>query len=160
VTHALFARRLAGTAVVDAEGRPRVVYHGTTAAFDRYRVGDEGIFFAESPETASTYAEGEGGNIRPAWLAIRRPLVMTWREWLMGVTDAGLNHYLEGTDGLARRGYDGVILTDPDPDDPAASSVTFIAVRAEQILGVFEHPAPAPVPERRAHAPAAEEPTP
>ncbi len=128
-----FKRWFGDSKVVDADGKPLVVYHGTTGDFTRFRRGDEGIFFAESPSAANSYAEGDGANVMPAYLSIKNPLRMTWREWLRGNTDSGINHHLEGNEGLLERGYDGVVLTEPDTNDPAASSVTYIAFRPEQI---------------------------
>ncbi|PWJ13806.1 hypothetical protein [Jannaschia seohaensis] len=65
-----FRQWFGDSAVTDADGNPRVVYHGTTAgdfeAFDPARSGSatgaadarEGFFFSASPEVASTYAAG------------------------------------------------------------------------------------------------------
>ncbi|KAF1702900.1 hypothetical protein CSC66_08995 [Pseudoxanthomonas kaohsiungensis] len=33
-------------------------------------------------------------------------------------------------------GYDGAVLTDPDLDDPAANSITYVAFRPEQVKAV------------------------
>ena len=75
--------------VVDAEGRPLVVYHGTGTDFDRFDLGlvgrtfgtaaDElGFFFSSNPETASKYAinagHGGGGNVMPVYVRIADPL--------------------------------------------------------------------------------------
>ena len=131
--------------VVDANGDPLVVYHGTkSGAFHTFREGDEGIFFAESESTARFYAGGGGiasasGRIVPAYLSLSNPLRMTWREWLGGVTDGGIQHGLIGTEGLVEHGYDGVILSEPDADDPAANSTTYIVFRPEQIKSAVDN---------------------
>lgn len=128
--------------VVNSDGSPRVVYHGTNASFERFRTGDEGIFFTECPLMASEYAvdQGVGGaNVVPTYLAIKNPLRMTWREWLRGVTDSGFQHCLEGNVGLEKLGYDGVILTEPDKYDPYMSAVTYVAFRPEQIKSAISN---------------------
>ena len=63
--------------VVDAEGRPLCVYHGTSADFDQFN--DSGlIFFSTSPEFASGYAlsfQGgmAGSRVLPCYLSIQKP---------------------------------------------------------------------------------------
>lgn len=80
-----------GSKVVDAEGAPLVVYHGTAsdfAVFDPLRAGSNfgqdsaGIFFAERPNVAAFSAaatagfkSGGGDNIMPVYLAIKNPIV-------------------------------------------------------------------------------------
>lgn len=75
------------------ESRPRVVYHGTPrdfAVFDKAKLGQSGhhptsglgFFFAQSPKTPNEFAQGEGGNVMPAYLRIQKPHFMT-------VTEAG-----------------------------------------------------------------------
>jgi hypothetical protein len=68
--------------VVDGEGRPLVVYHGTTQDFGAaaaFRASERGtfgagIYFASSPEMASEWAIGhDGGRIMPVQLSITRP---------------------------------------------------------------------------------------
>ena len=85
-----FWRWFGDSAVVDAEGRPLVVYHGTLAdfnTFDRgaesnFRYGDSpdsgGIFFARTPEAVEYYLEGrrgfeKGANVIPSYVSIRNP---------------------------------------------------------------------------------------
>lgn len=77
---------------MDADGKPLVVYHGTTADFDEFAAtpsamfqDDEGrFFFTDNPGSASDYAEHplsermgggavSGSNVRPVFLAIRNP---------------------------------------------------------------------------------------
>lgn len=69
--------------VVDANGEPLVVYHGTRAdigAFDNAkgkRKTDAPLFasFASSsPKNASSYAKGKGGNVMPVFMRSLNPL--------------------------------------------------------------------------------------
>jgi hypothetical protein len=72
--------------VVDAEGKPLVVYHGTGAdfaAFDPARLGAAtgarttrlGFYFTDRPRVANTFAlaSGEGANVLPVYLSIENP---------------------------------------------------------------------------------------
>ena len=61
-----FKKWFGKSAVVDAEGKPLVVYHGTARdfnAFDRTKIGStfeidgEGFFFTSSNDLASDYAD-------------------------------------------------------------------------------------------------------
>lgn len=60
--------------MVDAIGRPRVVYHGTNQHFDTFSIerrgaatgvesAAEGFFFTDSPEVASDYAQYAGRRV-------------------------------------------------------------------------------------------------
>lgn len=89
-----FKRWFGDSKVVDANGKPLVVYHGTRADFDVFdaqRVGDtfgkdrEGFFFTGSTRDASWYAapqfrfgsdDTSGANIMPVYLSIRNPLTL------------------------------------------------------------------------------------
>jgi hypothetical protein len=69
--------------VVDAEGKPKRVYHGTSAdfkEFDPKNLGhgnDEngiGFYFTDNPGWTEMYAGGEGGNVIPVYLKIQKPI--------------------------------------------------------------------------------------
>ena len=75
--------------VVDAAGKPLVVYHGTDQDFDSFGtkeslalfknlgIPDGTFFFTGSPETAATYAQSDdgttGGNIMPVYISMQNP---------------------------------------------------------------------------------------
>lgn len=88
-----FRRWFGDSKVVDAEGKPRLVYHGTSADFTVFKPG--AAWFSESPQHASRYAvetaekagkmtgrsaldvAGMAGmemQVMPVYLAIRNPL--------------------------------------------------------------------------------------
>lgn len=127
----------ADSKVVDAVGKPLLVYHGTAAEFDEFSPSEGGIFFAVSRKVAEFYALEQAGNatghVVSAYLSISNPLVMTWREYLDGVTREGVNHYLLGNDGLTELGYDGLKLVEPESDDLAIASETYVAFRPDQV---------------------------
>lgn len=103
-----FWRWFGDSKVVDAEGRPLVVYHGTGADFDTfdpsqangrmYSGGTENTaFFSDNPDVGSSYAGRrtdmtglsatfrDGGNVMPAYLKVVKPLKASakgesWRD--------------------------------------------------------------------------------
>lgn len=89
--------------IVDAEGNPRRVYHGTQADFTDFaptgvkvkrQTTDPnrllGTHFSEQPSVASGFAEGrytgktEGGRVIPAYLDIKNPAVFSLESDLNG----------------------------------------------------------------------------
>ena len=87
---AAFRRWFGASEVVDEQGQPLVVYHGTTAGgFDafrpNYRKGEQlgfGIHFAQDRGFAAKYAEdptvarkGKTPKVYAVYLSIQRPLV-------------------------------------------------------------------------------------
>jgi len=114
--------------VVDENGDPLVVYHGTQSDLnvfdDVYRgvsSGDsgwfgEGFYFTDSPELASQYAYAagdgtEGSNIIPAYVALKNPAVADSASDLQ--KQLGLDKYAKGSEikeaALAQK-FDGVII--------------------------------------------------
>lgn len=100
-----FSKWFGESKVVDSQGLPRVVYHGTDGDFAKFDAGmsgknyrstggQRGLFFTSSPGTASVYAErpamarldpsnpddadfGDGtANIMPVYLSLQNPLVV------------------------------------------------------------------------------------
>lgn len=119
------------------QGSPLRVLHGSPADFEKFRDNSEGIFFARGVRTAAFYAETdkhEMGTIHEAYIKMRQPLVMTWREWVGGMMDNGFTDFINGNEALMDLGYDGVILTEPDLDDPAMSSESYMVFSSDQIL--------------------------
>jgi len=113
--------------VVDDQGKPLVVYHGTRADIKVFNMGDEGgTFFTTSPENASEYAGGwgeigqtEGGNVMPVYLSIKNPYVVTVKQWNMA-------EGLDPEDAKAE-GYDGYVIEEQEGGD------TWIAFEPSQI---------------------------
>lgn len=124
-----FQRWFGDSKVVDEEGRPLVVYHGTLSEFSKFdpaRIeSEDGFFFTDSPVNAAEYAgyhgglQSEGGNIMPVYLRITNPYIYTAKEWANG----------EGLDPVDARsaGYDGAIIKGQDGAD------TFLAFDPSQI---------------------------
>ena len=90
-----FKRWFGDSKVVDKDGKPLVVYHGTDKDFSEFSLkhggestgsssGREGFFFAEHPKTAETYPARQyfgqlipktGANTMPVYLSMQKPEV-------------------------------------------------------------------------------------
>jgi len=117
-----FKRWFAGSKVVDEDGEPLVVYHGTAAdfsSFDVSRIGEStdagtlgaGFYFTTSYEAAQSYANADaertGGtpNVIQAYLRIKNPYFAPRRIWqLSSMPKEAKKH----SSSLKKQGYDGV----------------------------------------------------
>lgn len=147
-----FGDWFADSKVVDDDGKPRVVYHGTGADFDIFdssMIGQNfdqstlGFYFTNAPKpdllggfgygsTASEYAVNAPGspNVMPVYLSLQNPLVLDdAEEWGGGVSAID-----KQASDIARwakdHGYDGVIAKDGTGEN---SEVIYVAFRPEQI---------------------------
>ena len=109
--------------VLDREGRPTVLYHGTSDSFDTFEIGHKnqkdlgwlgnGIYLTNAPQLARFYAEQKTGeaspNIMPLYAAIKNPYIATIadKSKLKIAPKAEIKAF---TDGLKSKGYDGVLL--------------------------------------------------
>ncbi|MBY0465136.1 MAG: hypothetical protein K2W33_09345, partial [Burkholderiales bacterium] len=121
--------------VVDADGRPLVVYHGTATdfeSFDNAKTGandgglwGRGHYFAANPEVASSYAmrQGDEARVVPAYVAIKNPLILKTGADLVTRLPDGTNTKdlvgpnLDGKkikDIAVSGGHDGVIQIRPN----------------------------------------------
>lgn len=72
-----FRKWFGDSKVVDAEGRPLVVYHGTRKDFTEFKPNDRngGIFLTANPDVASIYAGPEdGARLMPSYVRAVNPL--------------------------------------------------------------------------------------
>lgn len=117
-----FRKWFGDSKVVDNEGTPLVVYHGTTAdvtAFSDEFFGEghgasdwgDGFYFTNNPKAANTYAEGQGGNVMPVYLSIKNPadrkVMMSAKVQAALEDDMGFTDVAEVLAGL---GYDGIVI--------------------------------------------------
>lgn len=121
--------------VVDADGKPLVVYHGTVADFDSFDnsktgANDRGLwgrghYFAASPESANSYAmrQGDGARMMPVYVSIKNPLILKTGGDLITRLPDGTNAkdlIGENLDGAKIKqiaeagGHDGVIQLKPN----------------------------------------------
>jgi hypothetical protein len=151
VTNSLAFRRWFGKSkVVDEDGAPLVVYHGTAADFDQFspeRIGSNfsisrgGFFFVSSEEAAWNYAEDaadeqEEIELEPrvfsVYLALENPLI------LKASHDRWPDMYFDdNADAILRRAHrgnhDGVIVHGIDPYSDNEPRSIYIAFEPTQI---------------------------
>lgn len=101
--------------VVDAEGKPLVVYHGTDSIFEEFDAtkgrkwaGKVGFWFTDSQDMASTF----GDNQMPVFLSIKNPVVVSvtqfnvWRE----KHHADENFWKQKRSEWESEGHDGFVV--------------------------------------------------
>lgn len=134
-----FKRWFGDSKVVDAEGKPLVVYHGTASDISEFKAGPAyreghgkqmpGIYFSPMPATAAAYARTaanakdastdiNGANVIPAYVAITNPAEFTDPAEFGRANRAKLE--AAGHDGAVRRNAAGEV-------------VEIVAFRPEQI---------------------------
>lgn len=160
------------TQVIDKEGKPLVVYHGTNASFDNFakEKRELGFHFGVREEQARDRI-GEGGfsRIIRATLDIRNPLDIGsdlghWTDMEMLREYLGPDNYEIFTDAemdemetaddvrraLQEKGYDGIKYINAFEGGKGADNVAWIAFEPEQIkILAPEKKAPAPIPAKR-----------
>ena len=123
-----FKKWFGDSKIVNSDGKPLVVYHGTKASFNEFdslKVGTasdqgwygSGFYFTPDPEVASdVYAKRvgdgtDGANVMPVYLSIKNPY--DWRsENSIGLFQNNAGASLEKRAELEERGFDGVVVYD------------------------------------------------
>lgn len=145
-----FQKWFGGSKVVDKDGKPLKVYHGTSkdTDYNTFNINERGHFFTKSPHYASSYAESNlsmkpvwdestqsyktentASRVIPAYLNIKNPKVIFNQD-----LDAS-NHYKAESIAAKKAkadGYDGIIYRDKD----GIASDQYIAFYPEQIKSV------------------------
>lgn len=135
-----FKKWFGDSKVVDADGEPLVVYHGTTrdfTAFDQSTLGEKtgaadaraGFFFAGNPRAADqfTWEGGEkSGHIMPVYLSMQNPFVSS--HALNGATGTAAGRIINEAKA---NGHDGVIFENSDM--LGNTGPTYVVFRPEQI---------------------------
>jgi hypothetical protein len=146
--------------VVDKDGKPLVVYHGTPDGnFESFAPRNGGVFFTDNPDLAGSYigrrgvwmSRGEAPTVVPAYLALQNPLVIDaigkrsdnlpvpWQEWkpkVFGNLPAGAVSVQGALQYATARGHDGLIVRNvvdtADVTDTTKSTV-YVVLAPEQI---------------------------
>ena len=143
---AAFLRWFGDSKVVDKDGQPLVVYHGTTRDFSEFKSGEGieatndnaqkalGFFFTnktsyvngyiEHPETRGDFADG--ARILPVYLALRNPKILPISKIGEIEEDWSLDRAIKYRRGLEQKGYDGIIFASKTYSE-------YVAFRSNQI---------------------------
>jgi len=120
-----FKKWFGNSKVVDADGKPLVVYHGTNADFSVFKTTRSGefgpaIYLTDNPREAGEYGEAVKGisfappsaNIMPVYARIENPYTKGvdafWKEFGRSDSDAA------GVERAKAAGYDGIIAKRAD----------------------------------------------
>ena len=149
-----FKRWFGKSKVVNADGSPKVMYHGTNSgAFEVFDPGQSnkrarlntlgtGNYFAADMESARRYGE----RVIEAYVSIQNP-------YIVKPQDGGLQAQIENEFGvklesrrdiqeeLRKRGYDGVILYEPGVEKEIRTAVAFASTQiksATDNVGTFD----------------------
>ena len=129
--------------VVDRDGKPLILYHGTTKDFDAFdptiskslQNYGEGVYFATNPKDVLG-GRKTGARIIPAYTALKNPLIITFDDYranYKGLTPK------EVTARLKSEGYDGVGIK-PTKERDVNEYVVFDAGNIKSIFnrGAFD----------------------
>ena len=123
--------------VVDENGEPMVVYHGSDADFDvfdktkgRANMDIQGMFF--SPWAYES--EGYGKNVRAFFLNIKNPATGSKSYEVFSKYESGNYAGIKARDELEHSGYDGVASGDMEDED-----LEFIAFEPNQIKSATDN---------------------
>ncbi|MBN9123247.1 MAG: hypothetical protein J0I60_00745, partial [Nitrosospira sp.] len=114
-----FKKWFGDSKVVDKDGKPLVVYHGTNADFPEFQKGENrmsmraeaGYWFSTSPDEASTY----GSAVMPVYLNLQNPKRITQRQLDFIAHERPIKETIKQ---WRRQGHDGLII-EPIPEDRA-----------------------------------------
>lgn len=139
-----FKKWFGDSKVVDKDGNPLVVYHGTTNTFEKFfqKEGTKspsrliGFFFSPSAEMASQHvakrSSGEpGSQVYPVYLSVKNPYVESVMDHMdMNVWTA--SKIKKWKQSLIDKGYDGVYIK-PSKSMPGYEDGVWIAFESNQI---------------------------
>jgi len=153
-----FEKWFGNSKVVDKDGKPLVVYHGTNEnfkIFDEMMLGRSahpsahyGFYFATDIKLANEFADKEGGNIIPVYLKITNPIELEaedfaedldfWRgvegaKYDKGQYESSRNYFLSMREWGIKNGYDGVYIKSGKTKYPELNYDNWIAFNPNQI---------------------------
>lgn len=148
-----FKKWFRSSKIVDASGKPLVVYHGTADVFDEFKQDTggkkdrgwlgRGFYFTNNTGVANAYAmikRGFSENVIPVYISVQNPYYATLEEkaQLKAAEQSGDTFAAqEFTDKLKAAGHDGVVL-DYRSEDGAKEYVIFDAAQAKSIFNEFK----------------------
>ena len=145
-----FKRWFGASKIVDADGKPLRVYHGTADSFETFEHDrpnrkdagwlGRGFYFWNAPDLAGDYATmkaGERPNIMPVYLKIKNPYQATIadKERLMLASRRNPAATAQATEELRAKGYDGIILPYSHGDGGLSEIVAFDPEQIKSAIG-------------------------
>jgi hypothetical protein len=103
-----FWRWFGDSKVVDSQGRPLVVYHGTSSKFDSFNKSRTGIFFNTTKKLSELY----GTELYSVYLKIENPFIVPKKEFELNGIKLQPNAFDTINIQAEKMGYDGVINKD------------------------------------------------
>jgi hypothetical protein len=145
-----FAEWFGDSKVVDARGKPRVVYHGSPkAGFDTFGTSNVGVFFSSRNDVAASYAGSyddvesdseEMPGVYNVYLKLNNPMVIDWngKDWGDGPEGLKLDDWANRAKSA---GHDGLIVEDvndtgwlaPGLVDDNGNGTVYVAFDSNQI---------------------------
>lgn len=121
--------------VVDENGEPLVVYHGTDAEFDTFESANDSYFFSESTDYAEAMAEERNGyKIYDVFLNIKNPLVIELPENRFSDPAAERKYIKQAKE----QGNDGTFFKN-NPSDELFADTFYVAFEPTQIKSATDN---------------------
>ncbi len=121
--------------VVDADGKPLVVYHGTDADFTVFKSKDGNYWFSASEDYAEAMAEERGGNrVMSTYLNMRKPYYAKLKPSQFSDPNFEAPIIREAKS----KGYDGVIIEN-DTDNDLAKDTFYVVFAPTQIKSATDN---------------------
>lgn len=122
--------------VVNEDGTPKVVYHGTNAEFNTFQQENGAYFFSESMDYAESMADERGGNhIIEAYLKIKNPYTvkLSPKQFTDNIAEASSIRYAK------EHGHDGVIFEYDGSKEDLAYDKFYVVFDSAQIKSATDN---------------------
>jgi len=110
----MFLKWFSGSKIVDKNGEPLEVYHGTPRQFEKFELSGygnygTGIYLTADPYMARQYASGKDGKIMATYVKMLNPYFVKSKEDKRRLMDLTKAKQISPRDLLAKQGYDGIV---------------------------------------------------
>mgnify|MGYP000792335239 CR=1 FL=1 len=122
--------------VVNEDGTPKVVYHGTNAEFNTFQQENGAYFFSESRDYAESMADERGGNrIIEAYLKMKNPYTvkLSPKQFTDNIAEAPFIRYAK------EHGHDGVIFEYDGSKEDLAYDKFYVVFDSAQIKSATDN---------------------
>ena len=130
-----FHAKDANPALLDADGKPLVVYHGTDADFTVFKSNDGNYWFSASEDYAEAMTEERGGNrVMQTYLNMRKPYYAKLKPSQFSDPNFEAPIIREAKS----KGYDGVIIEN-DTDNDLEKDTFYVVFNPTQIKSATDN---------------------